>query len=316
MALLKIHAVGVCGSDIHAYAGHQPFFTYPRVLGHEIAAHIVEIRDDGASGFKCDDRVTVVPYIPCGKCDACTHGKPNTCLSMQTLGVHIDGGLSEYLVVPVHTLEKIDDPSLSDSGIATVEPFAIGAHVAMRADPAKDDKVLVCGTGPIGVASAKMIETYGANVCFAEVNPGRTAYATEHFGYHVLDPTADDFNDKLLAFFSGHLPDIVVDATGNKQSMSTSYRYIRAGGRVVFVGLFRGSFSIEDVPFHEKESELRISRTATHEDFRYVLSCIAEKKIDPDEFISHTFGFASAEEAMRKIVAPGNDIFKAIISFS
>ena len=308
-ALLKVEAVGVCGSDIHAFSGHQPFFTYPRVLGHEICATIAAV--NGKSEFKIGERVVAVPYLPCGKCGACKNGKPNACVHMTTIGAHIDGAMASYTLCPLFALISVDHLKLPAEQLAMIEPMAIGAHTARRAAARSGDHALVCGAGPIGVASAELLKTYGVKVMFAEVSPRRTAVLKEKFGYDVLDPTKEGFSEKLAEWAGGELPDVVVDATGAKASMDNSYKYVRPGGRVIFVGLFPGSFVIDDSHFHLRELELMVSRTATREDFAYVIAHINELNLK--DYVSHTCALAESDKIVPQWLKLGPEVFKGCI---
>ncbi|MEM9258315.1 MAG: alcohol dehydrogenase catalytic domain-containing protein, partial [Bacteroidota bacterium] len=130
-ALLKIHRVGICGTDLHAYAGNQAFFSYPRILGHELSAEVLEIGEN-EQGLVPGDRVIIMPYLSCGICIACRQGKTNCCTNIQVLGVHTDGGMQEVISLPTEVL--IPAGKLSHDEIAIVEPLAIGAHALRRAD--------------------------------------------------------------------------------------------------------------------------------------------------------------------------------------
>src|ERR1700752_18740 len=147
-AIIKIKRIGICGTDLHAFEGTQPFFNYPRILGHELAAEYVS---GDAPGFKAGEPVTIIPYFNCGKCIACRSGKPNCCTSIQVCGVHVDGGMREYLVVPSYSLLHGD--GLSFDELALVEPLAIGAHGVRRAAIEPGEYVLVIGAGPIGLGT-------------------------------------------------------------------------------------------------------------------------------------------------------------------
>ena len=144
-AIVRIKRIGICGTDLHAYEGTQPYFTYPRILGHELAADLIEA--DGAPDFVPGEAVTIIPYFNCGKCIACKNGKPNCCTDIKVCGVHVDGGMVSYLSVPSYSLVK--SRGLSYDELALVEPLAIGAHGVCRANIKKDEFVLVIGAGPL-----------------------------------------------------------------------------------------------------------------------------------------------------------------------
>src|SRR6186713_3204002 len=123
-SIIKIKRIGVCGTDLHAFEGTQPFFSYPRILGHELAGEIVD--SDGAPGFSKGDMVTFIPYFNCQTCIACRNGKPNCCERINVFGVHSDGGMAEYVSVPSYSL--VHGKGLELSTLALTEPLAIGAH--------------------------------------------------------------------------------------------------------------------------------------------------------------------------------------------
>src|SRR5690349_21486819 len=146
-SIIKIRRIGICGTDLHAYEGTQPYFEYPRILGHELAGDLVDL--DQAPGFAIGDAVTIIPYFSCGHCIACRNGKPNCCVSINVCGVHVDGGMVEYLSVPSSSL--VHNGGLGHDQLALVEPLAIGAHAVRRAAVRPDEFVLVVGAGPIGL---------------------------------------------------------------------------------------------------------------------------------------------------------------------
>ena len=147
--IIQIKRVGVCGTDLHAFDGTQPYFEYPRVLGHELAGEIVET--DGAPDFQRGETVTFIPYVNCEHCPACLSGKPNCCVNLKVCGVHMDGGMSSYLSVPSRLLVK--GQGLSVDELALVEPLAIGAHGVRRSGVLKGEFALIVGAGPIGLGA-------------------------------------------------------------------------------------------------------------------------------------------------------------------
>jgi threonine dehydrogenase-like Zn-dependent dehydrogenase len=159
-AVIKIKRIGICGTDLHAFEGTQPYFNYPRILGHELAGELLEF--DDAAGFEVGESVTFIPYFNCGGCIACRRGKPNCCVNMQVCGVHVDGGMVEYLSVPSSSL--LHGEGLSFDELALVEPLAIGAHGVRRAAVEAGEFVLVIGAGPIGLATMEFARIAGGRV--------------------------------------------------------------------------------------------------------------------------------------------------------
>jgi len=311
--LLKIRAVGICGTDIHAYAGRQPFFSYPRVLGHEICGEVVELGSE-CSKFKQGERASVVPCIPCGTCSACKVGKTNCCENVSLYGVHQDGGFTEYLAVLEDNLVALDD-SISDSAGALVECFCIGAHAVSRAEVKPGDDVLQIGAGPIGIAAAAIAKADGARVVVADISAERRAHIEKVLSVPTVNPLDEDYVDQLKSHFDGELPSTLFDATGNKASMSNSVNIIRHGAKIVFIGLYIGNLELDDPTFHKKETTLMSSRNATVVDFEKVISLMKSGDLNEDmmknqEFDFHTFGHNYAEE-----VVNNNTLVKGVIKF-
>ena len=172
-ALVRIHRVGVCGSDIHAFKGDQPFFTYPRVVGHELGVEIVAVGPND-KGLAVGDHCAVEPYLNCGRCIACRRGKTNCCVSLQVLGVHADGGMREHMTVPVAKLHR--SRTLSLDQLALVEMLTIGAHAVRRAQLKPGENVLVIGAGPIGLATTAFAQLVGARVTVLEISAWRREF--------------------------------------------------------------------------------------------------------------------------------------------
>src|SRR6476660_5724854 len=164
-SIIKVRRIGICGTDLHAFEGTQPYFSYPRILGHELAGEIVET-DNRA--FKTGEQVTILPYYSCGSCVACLAGKPNCCVSIQVCGVHTDGGMREYFRVPTSSL--VHSEGLSSEQLALIEPLAIGAHGIKRAAVAENEYVLLIGAGPIGLGTMEFARIAGARLIVMDVN--------------------------------------------------------------------------------------------------------------------------------------------------
>ena len=308
--VMQIAAVGVCGTDIHAYAGNQPFFSYPRVLGHEASGVITEIGKN-VFDFKIGQRVALIPYVSCDECDACKSGKTNCCEKISVIGVHEDGAFSEYLAVPAKNILPIAD-SVDFTTAALIEPFAISAHAVRRAQLNKGDDVLVVGAGPIGLGTAAIAFADGANVVVADTSSERRLHIQKQLpGIKAFDPA----NEKLEDFFNGKLPLIVIDATGNPKAMNNAVNSIRHGGRIVFVGLFKGNLEIHDPDFHKKETTMMGSRNATFEDFSKVQKLMSEGKISAKMMLTHLFDYDELGDIYEEKITKNKALIKSVILF-
>jgi 2-desacetyl-2-hydroxyethyl bacteriochlorophyllide A dehydrogenase len=308
-SILQIKRIGVCGTDLHAFAGNQPFFSYPRVLGHELAAEFVE---GDAPGFEKGEALTIVPYFNCGNCIACRNGKPNCCTAIKVFGVHIDGGMASYVSVPSYSLVK--NCALSLDQLALVEPLAIGAHAVSRAQVVPGEKVLVVGAGPIGIGLVLFAQLAGAEVVLMDTNNERLQFCRDHFNVtSTINPLEQDAIEILKAFTSGDMPSVVIDATGNQRAINNAFGYMAHGGKYILVGLQLGEISFSHPEFHKREATLMSSRNATKADFSQVMDAIASGKVNPLPMITHRLLFDEVVGGFSQLSDPSNKVVKAMI---
>lgn len=308
-ALVRVHRIGICGTDLHAFAGKQPFFTYPRVLGHELGVEVLDPGDD-PQGLKVGDRCSVEPYLNCGHCIACRHGKPNCCTTLQVMGVHTDGGMTRLLRVPARKLHKSDQ--LDYEQLALVETLVIGAHAVERARLTKEDFVLVIGAGPIGLSVIQFAKVSGATLAVMDVSETRLEFCRNLDVGHTLKPGATVI-DELKQIGGGDLPTCVIDATGNPRSMAGAFELPAHGGRIVFVGLFQGDVTFNDPNFHRRELTVMASRNALPGTFREVIRLVEEGKVDTRPWITHRFKLAETTEHFPLHIAGNPSVLKAMI---
>jgi 2-desacetyl-2-hydroxyethyl bacteriochlorophyllide A dehydrogenase len=323
-AILKIRRIGICGTDLHAYKGEQPYFEYPRILGHELAGDLVDL--DKAPGFKPGDAVTVIPYFHCGVCIACRTGKPNCCVQIRVCGVHVDGGMLDYLSVPSSSLLHGD--GLTYDELALVEPLAIGAHAVRRANVQPDEFVLVVGAGPIGLGIMESARIAGGQVIAMDINEGRLNFCrdrlqilhTIHAGGKAaeadskgIDHTGADALEQLREITRGDMPVVVIDATGNRAAINDAFAWLAHGARYVLVGLQKGESGFSHPEFHKREATLMSSRNATREDFERVMEAMKKGWIDPTVYITHRVLFGEVKEAFPKWLDPANGVIKAMV---
>jgi 2-desacetyl-2-hydroxyethyl bacteriochlorophyllide A dehydrogenase len=310
-ALVKVLAVGVCGTDYHAFRGKQPYFTYPRILGHEIAGEIAEVSSGNTSDLRAGDRVTIMPYIACQTCIACRQGKSNACSKLQVLGVHADGAMQQYMSVPTEYIVKTEDMSLNQ--IAIIEPLSIGLHAVNRAVLEKGEFVLVIGAGPIGLAAMKFAKLAGAQVIAMDMNKDRLLFSERWAKVDAVIDASGDVEEALKRITKGDYPTAVIDATGNAQSMMSALGYAAHGGRVVYVSLVQADITFNDPMFHKKELTLLGSRAATLQEFEHVIACMKAGHIDADSFITHRAPFEQVIESFRTWMKPESGVIKALI---
>lgn len=325
-ALVRIRRIGVCGTDLHAYHGRQPFFTYPRILGHELAGEIVALpKEHGStshgstghlpteSAWQIGDQVAIVPYLACGQCIACRHGKTNCCVNMQVMGVHQDGGMCEYMAVPLTHLIKTNGLSLD--AIALIECFGIGAHAVRRAAMQPHETALVVGAGPIGLATMAMLKLAGVRVMAMDIQAERLAFSQSWAGVDATIMATDEQQalEQLAQLTNGDLADAVFDATGNVKAMERAFHYAAFGGRVIYVSLVQDDITFFDPDFHKKELTLLGSRNATREDLDHVVQAMESGRLDPLPMITHRAHLEAAGERFASWSQPETGVIKALV---
>jgi 2-desacetyl-2-hydroxyethyl bacteriochlorophyllide A dehydrogenase len=294
-ALVRMEKIGVCGSDFHAFAGNHPIYTYPRVLGHELSGVVLKAPEN-SRGICPGDRCAIEPYMSCGKCRACLKGRNNCCEQIRLLGIHVDGGMQEFLSVPVGLLHKSETLSLDQ--LALVETLGIGAHAVARGGLKSGEEALVIGAGPIGIAVAQFASAVGASVRIVERNEWRREFV-ERMGFSASPKGADLFAD------------VVFDATGNAEAMGESVGLVATGGNLVYVGLTSDPICISDSLFHRREITLLASRNS-HNLFPQIIRQIEEGKIDTSPWITDRLALSDVPSQFQDLTKK-QTLVKAIV---
>lgn len=309
-ALLQVQKVGICGTDLHAYTGNQAFFTYPRILGHELATQVLQIGEND-KGIKPGDNVVIMPYLSCGKCISCRNGKTNCCTNIEVLGIHTDGGMQEQITVPTDILLPANN--LTNNQMAIVEPLAIGAHAIRRADIKKGEVIAVVGCGPIGIGIMKLAQISGAKVIAIDMNEQRLEYAKEKIGVDYIVKAGSGAAAEIAEITNGDFCTAVFDASGNKFALEACPDYMSHGGRFVLVGLSKGELTYTHPAIHAKEMTLMCSRNATTEDFEHVIDVLSE--FPTDSFITHNVPYTEMIDNFDSWLIPATGVIKATVDF-
>lgn len=307
--LVRIKRVGVCGTDLHIFTGDQPYLEYPRVMGHEFSGLVAEA--PAGSPLAAGDPVFVMPYLSCGRCVACRCGKTNCCVNLQVLGVHRDGAFTELLAVPEAFVHKAEGVSLDQA--AMVEFLAIGAHAVRRGEVAPGQRVLVVGTGPIGMAALIFSRLRGANVTALDTRAERIAFCVESLGADAGVCVAADDEARLAELTGGEFFDVVFDATGNREAMERGFRFVAHGGKYVLVSIVRDSISFADPEFHKRETTLLGSRNATMDDFRTVLAAMRAGRVPDRALNTHRLPLHNLPADFAALLDPAQRVIKAIV---
>ena len=310
-SLVRVHQVGICGTDIGGYLGKMPFFSYPRIPGHELGVEVLDI-GEGVTNVVAGDKCSVEPYINCQVCYACRRGHTNCCEKHQTLGVHCDGGLRPRFLVPARKLHI--SRTLAYEQLALVETLAIGCHAVERAAIRPQESCLIIGAGPIGLATLEFAKLTGAKVIMLDVNEQRLAFCREVMGVEHTVKASDNTEADLRELTDGHLPDVVIDATGSSASMSAAFGLITHAGRLVFVGITTDEVSFRHPVFHRPEGTLLCSRNALSADFRRIIGLIEEGAIDTTPWITHRTAFEELIDVFPSYTRPETGVIKAVVA--
>lgn len=311
-AILKVKRVGICGTDLHAFEGTQPYFSYPRILGHELSGDLVEA--DGANGFIPGEALTIIPYFNCGECIACRNNKPNCCAKINVFGVHSDGGMAEYISVPSYSLVKSE--GLGYDALALIEPLAIGAHGISRANISKGEFVLILGAGPIGLGTMEFARIAGANVIALDINENRLKFCKDKLKIdYTINASQDDVFEQIAKVTNGDMPTVVIDATGNRKAINNALQYVAHGGRFILIGLQKEEICFSHPEFHKREAMLMSSRNATRKDFEHVIDSIKNGLVDPETYITHRVKFDDLKKTFKALLDPATNVVKAMVEF-
>jgi len=297
-ALVQVHRVGVCGTDLHAFAGKQNFFEYPRILGHELGVEVLEL-PEGDHGLSVGDLCSVEPFLTDLDRETKGHAKipTNCCPTLQVLGVHVDGGMRERFAVPTRYLHP--SSKLSADQLALVEPLSISDHAVLRANVAPGDMVLVVGAGPIGIAAVQFAKAAGGEVTVLELSPDRREFVANAFGVAVTgEATGERYN-------------VVLDATGNVHAMQASFDAVDFAGRLVFIGHTKGPIQFDNPTFHSREMTVMASRNSAGR-FPEIIQMIEDGKIDTNPWITHRMGLAEVPERFPSLEGTAG-LLKAVV---
>lgn len=307
--LVRIRRVGICGTDFHIFQGKHPFLEYPRVMGHELSG-TVETAPAG-SGLTQGQNVYIVPYLSCGKCVACRRGVTNACQNISVLGVHRDGGMAEFLCVPVSNVIPAGNASLDDA--AMIEFLAIGAHGVKRGGITAQDRVLVVGSGPIGMSAIIFAKARGANVTVMDMREDRLAFTTEALGADHLLLANDEAEANAKKLTDGDFFDVVIDATGNAGAMQRGFGFVAHAGRYVLVSVVRTDITFSDPEFHKRETTLFASRNAQADDFAEVVRQMDAGKVPTRALNTHRGSLDDGAALFKDWIRPEAGVIKAIL---
>ncbi|CAN5318789.1 zinc-binding alcohol dehydrogenase family protein [soil metagenome] len=307
---IDINSVGVCGTDFHIFEGTHPYLQYPRVMGHELSA--VVAAGSGNARLPPGTRVVVNPYLYCGTCIACRKGRFNCCMVLQCLGVHVDGGMCERIVMPEGNLYAAGNLGLRDA--AMVEFLAIGAHAVRRSRTGRGERALVVGMGPIGIGTAIFARAAGADVTIMDLSENRLDWCRDRLGFAGRILGGKDARAEDGRRTGGEFYDVVFKATGSARAVEASLYLVAHTGTLMLVGVLNADLTFADAELHKREISILASRNALHADFDQVVASILDGTVPTSELNTHTARLSDLPEAMPAWLAAKELPVKAILT--
>ncbi|CDX32971.1 putative oxidoreductase, Zn-dependent and NAD(P)-binding [Mesorhizobium sp. ORS 3359] len=308
-ARVAVSHVGICGTDYHIFEGKHPFLVYPRIMGHEVSGTVVE-RGEGVD-LAVGEPVIINPYLACGQCIACRHGKPNCCVKIEVLGVHRDGAMCDEILVPAQNLYPTNGLSLADA--AAVEFLAIGAHAVRRSLGQPGQRTLVIGAGPIGLGTAIFARIAGLDVSLLDMSSERLGFAEKELAFAPLDTSKASAGDLVRQATGGEGFDLVFDATGNTASVQSAFAHVAHGGTLVLVSVVKDDITFSDPEFHKREMTLVGSRNALKADFEHVAASIRNGAVPLGKLVTHRTTLAATPRDLARWTHEKSGLIKAVI---
>ncbi|QGN38276.1 Zn-dependent oxidoreductase [Klebsiella oxytoca] len=309
---VKVKLAGICGSDSHIYRGHNPFAKYPRVIGHEFFG-VIDAVGEGVTDKTVGQRVSVDPVISCGHCYPCSVGKPNVCTSLVVLGVHRDGGFSEYAVVPAKNAWTVPD-NVSDRHAVMIEPFTIAANVTGQVSPTEQDIALVYGAGPMGLTTIQVLKrVYRVKqVIVVDRIDERLQMAQRNGADWIINngdqPLAEILKEK------GILPTLIVDAACHPSILQEAVTLASPAARIVLMGFSTEPSQVIQQGITGKELSIFSSRLNANK-FPVVIAWLEQGLINPDELITHQFAWQQVADALELFENDRKRCCKVLLTF-
>ncbi len=282
-ALIKVKAAGICGSDIGAFRGTNPLVKYPRIIGHEVAGEIIEI-DQNDNGFKVGDHVILDPYLYCGECYPCSIGRTNCCENLKVIGVHIDGGMREYLAYPIDMLIKAPK-DMPWEIIPMAEPLTIALHALHRTRFKANEYMAINGAGAIGILVALSAKAYGGTPILIDIVDERLEYAKKLGIEHTINIGVENSIEAIKDITKGRMAEVVVEASGANGAIRDTLDMASFAGRIALTGWPKNDTLIPTDTITRKELDLLGSRVSVGE-FDEALKLITTGMIDVKPIIS------------------------------
>ncbi len=286
---------------------------YPCIPGHEFSAEVIEVGDNDF-GIQKGQVVTCNPYFNCGGCYSCERGILNACMSNETMGVQREGAFSEYITMPVERI--YDGGGLDPKSVALIEPFCISYHGVKRAKVKKGDKVLIVGSGCIGLLAAIAAKLCGAIVYMSDVSQEKLDFVNK-FGVDgvFLNSSREEFEKNVDEITQGRGFDVTIEAVGLPSTFEACVESTCYGGNVCLLGVSKTSLDFNFNVIQKKELNIHGSRNALKADFEEVIEIFKTQNLGIERIITHEFAVDDVAELFKAYENSPGSILKAIVKF-
>ncbi len=311
--LLKIGMVGFCGGDLNGFKGLFELQEYPNILGHEVGGTIEEIGSQVPTTFKIGNKVTVYPYLNCGKCISCRKGRKNACQDNKTMGVRRPGAMTRFIAISWKNLFVSSQLSLKE--LALVEPLTVGFHAAARGSVSSQDRVAVIGCGIVGMGAIASAVNSGAEVIAIDIDETKLEIAKKIGVAHTINTSNENLHDALMRITNDDGPDVIIEAVGNAITYRAAVDEVAYTGRVVCIGYAKSAVEFNTGIFVRKEIEILGSRNCTDE-FPKVIAYLEAGKFPVEEVISKVVSLDDAGAALADWAVNPKGITKIMVDFN
>lgn len=309
-ALIKVIAAGICGSDIGAFRGTNTLVTYPRVIGHELAGIVESIPADNPRGIKVGDKVVVDPYLYCGTCYPCLIGRTNCCDELRVLGVHVDGGMTEYFCHPASMLVRI--PQDMDYTLAAMaEPLTISLHGIHRGGLKSGEYCAIFGAGSIGILAGMAANVYGAHPIIIDVVQERLDFAKKVGIMHTINPMQENLLQAVKAITKGKLCQMIMECSGANACIRSSLDLVCHAGRITLTGWPHKETSLPTDIITRKEIDIRGARTSAGE-FQEAVDLIYSGRVDVGALLTKVVSLEEVPTAVIDIEKKPSEFLKVV----
>jgi (R,R)-butanediol dehydrogenase/meso-butanediol dehydrogenase/diacetyl reductase len=305
-ALIEVEACGFCGSDINIIAGTHPRAKAPLTLGHELSGRIIKLRTSVAE-LAIGDRVTIYPLISCGHCYACSHGYPHVCKDLKLYGFDVDGGMAQFVKLPVSSLIKLPDGMSARVG-ALIEPLAVAVHGVARANLNQVKLAVVLGAGPIGLLTALVAQARGVpQVIISDVLTSRKEFA-KSLGLRSVE-AGEDLRRLVMELSGQNGADLIFECAGHPSSALEMSALVRSRGAIVNLGVFKKPVAIDMQAINFKEIEILGSRVYERKDFETAIDLAMNLPLE--RIVTHAYSLHDVGAAFEQFRS--GEVCKALI---